>query len=43
MIVPLDGIPGDTPFTEAYSAWHMTHAPASAGNITLTKTEMVKY
>jgi nicotinamidase-related amidase len=43
VIVPLDGIPGDTPFTEAYSAWHMTHAPASAGNITLTKTDMVKF
>ena len=43
VIVPVDGMPGDSPFTEAYSVWHMTHAPASAGNITLTKTDMVKF
>ena len=43
VVVPVDGMPGDTPFTEAYSLWHMTHAPASAGNITLTKTDMVKF
>ena len=43
VIVPVDTMPGDSPFTEAYSIWHMTHAPASAGNITLTKTDMVKF
>lgn len=43
VIVPVDGMPGDSPFTEAYSIWHMTHAPASAGNIALTKTDMVKF
>jgi nicotinamidase-related amidase len=43
VIVPVDGMPGDTPFTEAYSIWHMAHAPASAGNIALTKTDMVKF
>ena len=43
VIVPVDGMPGDSPFTEAYSVWHMTHAPASAGNIALTKTDLVKF
>jgi nicotinamidase-related amidase len=42
-IVPVDGMPGDSAFIEAYTVWHLTHAPGAVGNVTLTKTNMVKF
>lgn len=42
-IVPMDAIPGDTPFTEAYTAFHLTHAPTVSANSTLTKVDLISF
>jgi nicotinamidase-related amidase len=43
VIVPLDTMPGDNPFAEAYTAWHLTHAPTVSANTTLTKVDSISF
>jgi nicotinamidase-related amidase len=43
VVVPLDGMPGDSAFTEAYTAWDLTHAPTVSANATLTKTDLISF
>jgi len=43
VVVPVDGMPGDTPFTEGFVAWDLTHAPGVAANATLTKVDMISF
>ena len=43
VIVPLDTMPGDSPFTEAYTAWDLTHAPSVSANATLTKVDSISF
>lgn len=42
-IVPVDAMPGDTPFTEALTAWQLAHAPRVSSGVTLTKVEMIGF
>jgi nicotinamidase-related amidase len=42
VIVPIDGM-SDTPYSEQYTAWHLTNAPVVSRNVTLTKFDMLKF
>jgi nicotinamidase-related amidase len=42
VIVPVDGMSGD-PFTEQYTAWHLTNAPGVSPKVTLTKLDEIKF
>ena len=43
VIVPVDGMSGDIPYIEQYTAWHLTHAPGVSAKVTLTKIDDVKF
>ncbi len=43
VIVPVDGISGDSPYAEQYTAWHLANASVIASKITLTKIDMMKF
>jgi nicotinamidase-related amidase len=43
VIVPVDGMPGDSPFTEAMTAWQLSHAPRVSDGVTLTKVDMISF
>ena len=43
VIVPVDGMSGDIPYAEQYTAWHLVHAPRIAASVTLTKIDDVKF
>ncbi|MBI2307973.1 MAG: isochorismatase family protein [Rhodocyclales bacterium] len=43
VIVPVDGISSDTPYSEQYTAWHLANAPVVSRNVTLTKFELLKF
>ena len=43
MIVPVDGMSGDTVFTELYTAWHLSTAARISANVTLTKFDMISF
>lgn len=43
VVVPVDGMPGDSPFSEAVTAWQLTHAPGVADAVTLTKVDLVSF
>ncbi len=42
-IVPVDAMPGDTPFTEAMAVWELTHAPRISDGVTLTKVDLIGF
>jgi nicotinamidase-related amidase len=43
VIVPVDGMSGDIPYIEQYTAWHLTHAPGVSAKVTLTRIDEVKF
>jgi len=43
VIVPVDGMSGNSPFDEAYTALQLTNGPPSGQNVTLTRTGMVTF
>lgn len=43
VVVPVDCIPGDTPFTEGFAVWELAHAPVIAAHVTLTKSDMISF
>jgi nicotinamidase-related amidase len=43
VIVPVDGMSADNPYTEQYTAWHLTNAPVVSRNVTLTKFDLIKF
>jgi nicotinamidase-related amidase len=44
VIVPIDGVSSAETYSEQYTAWHLANAPGGIGpNVTLTKTEMIKF
>jgi nicotinamidase-related amidase len=42
VIVPVDGL-SDTPYSEQYTAWHLSNAPIVSRNVTLTKFDLIKF
>ncbi len=43
VIVPVDGMSGDDPWPEAYTAWHLANAARIAPQVTLTRMDMIKF
>lgn len=44
VIVPVDGIPGDSAFIEGFSVWELVNAPPTiSSHITLTKTDLISF
>lgn len=43
VIVPVDGMSADNPYTEQYTAWHLTNAPVVSRTVTLTKFDLIKF
>ena len=43
VIVPVDGMSSDIPYSEQYTAWHLANAPLVSRNVTLTKLELIKF
>jgi len=46
VVVPVDGMSSqnaDTLYSEQYTAWHLANGPGLAANVTLTKTDMIKF
>jgi nicotinamidase-related amidase len=43
VVVPLDGISGDIPYVEQYTAWHLVNAPRIGTLVTLTTIDDVKF
>jgi len=43
VIVPVDGMPGDSAFIEGFSVWELSHAPTISNSITLTKTDLISF
>jgi len=43
VVVPVDGMSAD-PYAEQYTAWHLANAPGGiAANVTLTKSDMIRF
>jgi nicotinamidase-related amidase len=43
VIVPVDGMAGNSPFAEAYTATQLSTGPTVAQNVTITRTGLVKF
>jgi nicotinamidase-related amidase len=43
VIVPIDGMSGDSLFPEQYTAWHLTHTQRVMQQVTLTKVDLIGY
>jgi nicotinamidase-related amidase len=43
VIVPVDGMSGNSPYAEAYTATQLSTGPTVAQNVTLTRTGLVKF
>jgi nicotinamidase-related amidase len=43
VIVPVDGMSSENTYFEQYTAYHLTNAPGVAQQVTLTRTDMIKY
>jgi nicotinamidase-related amidase len=43
VIVPVDGMSGDSLYPEQYTAWHLTHTQRIMQQVTLTKVNLVGY
>ncbi|MBK7422085.1 MAG: isochorismatase family protein [Propionivibrio sp.] len=43
VIVPVDGMSADNPYSEQYTAWHLANAPVVSRNVTLTKFDLIKF
>jgi nicotinamidase-related amidase len=43
VIVPVDGMSGDDPWPEAYTAWHLANAARIGPQVTLTRMDMMRF
>jgi nicotinamidase-related amidase len=43
VIVPVDGVSGDTPYVEQYVVWHLVNAPIISNSVTLTSIGELKF
>lgn len=41
VIIPVDGISSSELYAEQYVVWHMLNAPATKGNVVVTKSDMI--
>lgn len=43
VIVPVDGISAADPYAEQFSVWQLANGPTFGANVTLTKSDMIKF
>ncbi len=43
IVVPVDGMPGDSATIEAFAVWEFAHAPRISDRVVLTKTDLISY
>ncbi|MCG6535771.1 MAG: cysteine hydrolase [Syntrophales bacterium LBB04] len=43
VIIPVDGLSAEVLYPEQYTVWNMANAPRVSAQVTLTKTDMVKF
>ena len=43
VIVPLDAVSAEDIYPEQYVAWHLVNAPRVSSQVTLTRTDLIKY
>jgi nicotinamidase-related amidase len=43
VVVPVDGMSGDDPWPELYTAWHLANAARISAQVTLTRMDMIKF
>jgi nicotinamidase-related amidase len=43
VIVPVDGMSGDSLYPEQYTAWHLTNTLRIKQQVTLTRVDLVSY
>ena len=43
VIVPVDGMSAPDPYAEKITVWHLTHAPGRRIEVTLTRSDMIKF
>ena len=43
IIVPVDGMPADTPYQEQFTAWNLANGPTVREHTTLTKLDLIKF
>ncbi len=43
VIVPVDGISAETLYPEQYAAWNLVNAPRISAQVTLSRTDMIKF
>jgi nicotinamidase-related amidase len=43
VIVPLDTVSAEDTYPEQYVAWHLVNAPRVSSQVTLTRTDLIKY
>ena len=43
VIVPVDGMSAESLYAEQYTAWHLVNAPRISAQVTLSRTDMIKF
>jgi len=43
VVVPVDGMSGDTLYSEQYTAWHLVNTQRVMQQVTLTKVDLIGY
>ena len=43
VIVPIDTISGNFAYPEQYTVWHLANGPVISPNITVTKSDLMKF
>jgi nicotinamidase-related amidase len=43
VIVPVDGMSASDPYAEKITVWQLAHIPAVGSNVTLTRSDMIKF
>ncbi len=43
VIVPVDGLPSSDPYAEQLTVWQLAHGPGFAKQVTITRSDMIKF
>lgn len=43
VIVPVDGLPSESPYAEQLTIWQLAHGPGFAKQVTITRSDMIKF
>jgi nicotinamidase-related amidase len=43
VIVPVDGLPSESPYAEQFTIWQLAHGPGFGKQVTITRSDMIKF